>query len=176
MSDAVKGVADELLACAASFVQEHRLPGAAVGVVVGDELSWSAGVGLCDVASARRPASSTLFRIASITKTFTGTAIMQLCVAGKVRLDDPVVTYLPELHHAESNFGPIETLTIRRMLSHESGLASDPSGTDWTIPRYEGSASANLARAHEIATKIPPNVQTKYSNLAYQLLGEAWPA
>src|SRR5262249_33969619 len=69
-------------------------------------------------------------------------------------------------------FGPIETVTIRRMLSHESGLAGEPPDTDWTIPEYEGDAARNLARISETGTKIPPNTQQKYSNLAYQLLGE----
>ena len=82
---------------AAGFVKKHRLPGAAVGVVVDGELTWSMGVGFADLASGRRPDATTLFRIASITKTFTGTAVMQLCAAGRLGLDDPAAEYLPEL-------------------------------------------------------------------------------
>ncbi len=75
-----RAVDDESLhAQAAVFVKEHRLPGAAVGVVVGDELAWSAGVGFADLASGRTPDATTLFRIASITKTFTGTAVSGSC-------------------------------------------------------------------------------------------------
>ena len=153
-------------------MKDNRLPGAAVGIVHGDELVWSAGVGFADVATRRAPDRLTLYRIASITKTFTGTAIMQLRDEGRLHLDDPAVAHLPELRAADSPFGPIETVTIRRMLSHESGLMSEPPGTDWRAPRYEGSIERNLARAAEIGTKVPPNVQWKYSNLAYQLLGE----
>ena len=58
------------------------------------------------------------------------------------------------------------------MLSHESGLQSEPPGTDWSLVRYENEAAKTLARAKEIATTVPPNSQWKYSNLAYQLLGE----
>src|SRR5262249_36059901 len=105
-------------------------------------------------------------------KTFTGTAILQLRDEGLLHLDDPAVAHLPELKGAESPFGPIETVTIRRMLSHDSGLAGEPPDTDWTIPEYEGDAARNLARISETGTKIPPNTQQKYSNLAYQLLGE----
>ena len=68
----------------------------------------------------------TLYRIASITKTFTGTAVMQLRDAGRLDLDDPAVKYLPELRGAVSPFAAIEAVTIRRMLSHESGLAPEP--------------------------------------------------
>ncbi len=159
-------------ATVASFVKENRLPGAAVGVVHSGELVWSAGVGFADVAARRPAAPQTLYRIASITKTFTATVIMQLRDEGKLSLDDAAVAYLPELRKATSAFAPIEALTIRRLLSHESGLQSEPPGTDFTAVVYESRPEHTLARAAEIAATVPPNTQWKYSNLAYQLLGE----
>lgn len=172
MAEPVAGVASDLEARAASFVRENRLPGAAVGVIHGDDLAWSAGVGFADVSARQPPLATTLHRVASITKTFTGTAVMQLRDAGLLHLDDPAVAHLPELREASSPFGAIETLTIRRMLSHESGLVSEPPGTDWTGPCYEGVAERTLGRVSEIGIKVPPNTQQKYSNLGYQLLGE----
>jgi CubicO group peptidase (beta-lactamase class C family) len=172
MTSPVAKITDDLEAKAASFVKEHRLPGAAVGVVHVDDLIWSAGIGFADVPARRPPDASTLYRIASITKTFTGTAIMQLRDEGRLHLDDPIVTHVPELRDAASPFGPIETVTIRRMLSHESGLTSEPPGTDWSTPVYEAVIARNLERVSEIGTRIPPNAQQKYSNLAYQVLGE----
>jgi len=168
----VPDVAAKLRAHAARFVKENRLPGAAVGVVHGDELAWSDGIGYADREARRATDSTTLHRIASITKTFTGTAIMQLRDAGRLDLDDPAVKHLPELSRATAPFGPIEAVTIRRMLSHESGLASEPPGTDWATRTYEGSPARNLERSAETGMRIPPNRQGKYSNLAYQLLGE----
>jgi D-alanyl-D-alanine carboxypeptidase len=172
MAGLIAKISDEFEAKAAAFVKEHRLPGAAVGVVHGDDLIWSEGVGFADIAARRAPDMSTLYRIASITKTFTGTAIMQLRDEGRLHLGDPIVTYVPELRDATSPFGPIETVTIRRMLSHESGLTSEPPGTDWSTPSYEGLIERNLERVNEIGTRVPPNTQQKYSNIAYQLLGE----
>jgi D-alanyl-D-alanine carboxypeptidase len=168
----VAEAASRLQARAAAFVKERRLPGVAAGVVHGDELVWSGGAGFADIAAARPPDAGTLYRIASITKTFTATAVLQLRDEGRLHLDDPAVAYLPELRGAESRFGAIETVTIRRMLSHESGLVGDPPGTDWSRPRYEGDPAASLARIAEIGTRVPPNAQQKYSNLAFQLLGE----
>jgi D-alanyl-D-alanine carboxypeptidase len=168
----VAEVVAKLEARTASFVKENRLPGAAVGVIYGDDLVWSAGIGFADVESKRAPDTTTLYRVASITKTFTGTAIMQLRDEGLLHLDDPAVKHLAELRGASSAFGDIDHVTIRRMLSHESGLVSEPPGTDWTTPSYEGVAERNLARVAEIGTRIPANVQQKYSNIGYQLLGE----
>jgi D-alanyl-D-alanine carboxypeptidase len=156
----------------AAVVKESRLPGAAAGVVRGDDLIWSGGYGFADVGEHRPPDASTLYRIASITKTFTATAVLQLRDEGRLHLDDPAVTYLPELKATVSSFGPIETVTLRRLLSHESGLVSDPPGTDWTSRVYEGDPLVNLGRVEEIGTRVPPNLQQKYSNLGYQLLGE----
>jgi CubicO group peptidase (beta-lactamase class C family) len=157
----------------AAFVKQNRLYGAAAGVVHGDELAWSGGAGFADL-QARRPAGpGALYRIASLTKTFTGTAIMQLRDQGKLDLDDPAVQWLPELA-ASGSPETIGRVTIRRLLSHESGLTSEPPGTDWGLPAmvYQGAVASNLARAAEIVTAIPPNQQPKYSNLGYQLLGE----
>jgi CubicO group peptidase (beta-lactamase class C family) len=165
-------LASKYEAAAASFVKENRLPGAAVGVVHDDELAWSSGVGFADVAERRPCDARTLYRIASITKTFTATAVMQLRDEGALALDDPAVKYLPELRTMRSELGPLEQLTIRRMLSHESGLQSEPPGTDWSNVLYEDDPHRTLARAAEIATAVPANSQWKYSNLAYQLLGE----
>jgi CubicO group peptidase (beta-lactamase class C family) len=170
---AVAGGSAEFEAAVAKFVRDSRVYGAAAGVVYSGELAWSGGVGLADAASGRPAGPDTLYRIASITKTFTGTAIMQLRDAGTLDLDDPVVQWLPELSGSGSP-KTIGRVTIRRLLSHESGLTSEPPGTDWAhlTPVYQGDASANLARAAEILTAIGPNQQPKYSNLGYQLLGE----
>jgi CubicO group peptidase (beta-lactamase class C family) len=172
MTGLIAAAAAELQARLVSFVRENRLPGGAAGVVHGGELAWSSAVGYADTGTRRPAGPGTLYRIASITKPFTGTAVMQLRDAGQLDLDDPAVTYLPELRGAVSPFAPIETVTIRRMLSHESGLASEPPGTDWAVPAYEGDPGRTLARAGDIVLQLPPNAQHKYSDLAYQLLGE----
>jgi CubicO group peptidase (beta-lactamase class C family) len=165
-------VRDELQDAVTSFTARQRMPGAAAGVLVSGELAWSGGAGSADLGTRQAPGAGTLFRIASITKTFTGTAVMQLASAGRLNLDDPAVAHLPELRQAGSPFGPVEALTVRRMLSHESGLLGDPEGTDWSVPTYEGAAERTLRHPDRIAVMVPPHSQHKYSNLAYQLLGE----
>jgi D-alanyl-D-alanine carboxypeptidase len=173
MTDPVAAGAEELAAKVASFVAENRLYGAATGVVHGDDLVWSAGTGLADFAAGKPSGPGVLHRIASITKTFTGTAVMQLRDQGALGLDDPAVKWIPELSGSRSG-SAIEAINIRRLLSHESGLVSEPPGADFVArePRYEGRADQNLRRVAEIYAAVPPDTQLKYCNLGYQLLGE----
>jgi CubicO group peptidase (beta-lactamase class C family) len=103
--------AAELQAQLASFVIASRLPGASAGVVHRGELAWSGEVGFADTGKRHAPRPGRLHRIASVTKTYTGTAIMQLRDAGRLELDDPAVGYLPELRGAVTPFAAIEGLT-----------------------------------------------------------------
>jgi CubicO group peptidase (beta-lactamase class C family) len=165
-------VAAELAARLASYTGQNQLPGATAGVVCGDELAWLGGTGFAELAAGKATDPSMLYGIASVTKTFTGTAIMQLRDAGRLGLDDPAVAWLPELGALASPFGPIDLVTIRRMLSHESGLPAEPPGTDWAVPAYQGEPEASLRQAGEIRVQFPPHARHAYSDLAYQWLGE----
>ena len=173
MTGPVAGGAELFEAKLGSFVRENRLYGAAAGIVHGGELVWSGGAGFANLPGGRASGPDVLYRLASITKTITGTAILQLRDAGKLDLDDPVVKWIPELADSASP-ATIGSVTIRRLLSHESGLVSEPPGTDFMAspPTYQGVAARNLERVGEIFTAVPPNTQLKYCNLGYQLLGE----
>jgi CubicO group peptidase (beta-lactamase class C family) len=173
MTGPVTGAADEFAAKLATFVRANRIAGAAASVVHDDSLAWAGGAGFADIAAGRPAEPGILYRIASITKTVTGTAIMRLRDAGVLDLDDRVTEWLPELTAAGTH-PALTRVTIRRLLSHESGLMGDPPGTDWAAatPQYDGSAVASLVRAAEIRAVLGPNLQPKYSNLGYQLLGE----
>jgi CubicO group peptidase (beta-lactamase class C family) len=160
----------ELDAALAWFVRDRRLAGAAAGALCGDEAPWCSGAGFADLASGAAAGPATLYRVASITKTFTGTAIMRLREAGRLDLDDAVAGYIPEVRQAAPPETRIEQVTLRRMLAHASGLASEPPGTDWTVPLYEG--LTDLGQPGAVVTRIPPSQHPKYSNLAYHLLGE----
>jgi CubicO group peptidase (beta-lactamase class C family) len=93
------------------------LPGLSIGVVHDQELVWATGFGRAGLEPARPATPDTLYRIASITKLFTSTAIMQLRDAAKLRLDDPLVQHLPwfRLGGARAE-GPEPT--IRHLLTH----------------------------------------------------------
>ena len=101
MAGPVAAGAEQFEAALASFVKDNRLYGASAGIVHGDELAWS----VAPDSPTWPPAGGdpdVLYRIASITKTFTGTAIMQLRDAGKLDLDDSAVKWIPELSDSAS--------------------------------------------------------------------------
>ncbi|MDQ4027078.1 MAG: beta-lactamase family protein, partial [Actinomycetota bacterium] len=117
------------------YVDEHLVPGAVYGVVCdGDLLHWS-GYGLADPLRDREPDHQTLYRVASITKTFTATAIMQLRDRGVLQLSDPIVRFLPEMSVARNPFGRIEDVTLRHLLTHESGLVGEAPTMDLATGR-----------------------------------------
>ena len=161
---------DRLDAALGRFMTENRLPGASAAVVGGGEIIWSAGWGFADRASGRRPDDRTLYRIASISKTFTATAIMQLRDEGALRLDDPVVRHVPEAAAIVNPFGPVEDITIRRLLLHTSGLQGEYPTAD---PDQEpfGSIAELVANIARLRVVIAPDTLSKYCNVGFQLLG-----
>jgi CubicO group peptidase (beta-lactamase class C family) len=171
MDESIATVAEQLLGRTRAFVREERLPGAAAGVVTRGGLEWSGAAGFADLVTARRPDADTLYRIASNTKVFTAICVMQLRDEGRLRLDDPLVGHLPEFAAATNPFGPIEDVTIRRLLTHESGLQGEHPHADLTQPA-ELRREQVLAALGSVRVAIPPCSAAKYSNLGFDLLGE----
>ncbi|MPZ17670.1 MAG: serine hydrolase [Luteitalea sp.] len=86
--------------------------------------------GLQDRDAKRQVDERTIYHWASITKTFTAIAILQLRDRGLLALEDPIVKYVPELRHAHNPFGEMSAITIRHLLSHSSGFR-DPTWGSW---------------------------------------------
>ncbi len=151
--------------------QEYRnIPGITIGLVYDQELIYSKSFGYSDLAEKTPLTEEVPFRVASITKTFTATALMQLRDAGKLRLDDPVKDYLPWFNISQ-RFPGQPPITIRQLLTHTSGLpreADFPYWTDHNFPTME-QIKATLATQETI---YPPATRIKYSNLGMSLAGE----
>ena len=148
----------------------REIPGIAIGLVYDQELIYAKGFGFADLEHKSPVSPATPFRMASITKTFTATAILQLRDAGKLRLDDPVVNYLPWFNIKQS-YTDQPPITIRQLLTHTSGLpreAAFPYWTDHNFPTME-QIKATLATQETI---YPPATRIKYSNLGLSLAGE----
>jgi D-alanyl-D-alanine carboxypeptidase len=144
------------------------LPGIAVGVVSDQDLVWSRGFGFADVKNKVPMTPSTKFRMASHSKLFTATAIMQLREDGKLRLDDPVAKYLPWFHERPAGDDD-GTITIEQLLSHSSGLQRE-AGDHWVSYEFPTSEQLRSLFAGRQAA-FAPSVRWKYSNLAYAVAG-----
>ena len=144
------------------------LPGVAVGVVADQDLVWASGYGYADTKAKRPMTAATKFRMASHSKLFTATAIMQLREQGKVRLDDPVSKYLPwfQVKPAGEDDGPI---TIEQLLDHASGLPRE-AGAHWTTLQFPTEDEVRKLITDRQAA-FAPAVRWKYSNLAYTIAG-----
>ncbi|HWW81995.1 MAG TPA: serine hydrolase domain-containing protein [Vicinamibacterales bacterium] len=147
---------------------ERGLPGMAVGVVADQDLVWATGFGFADIAGKIPMTPQTRFRMASHSKLFTATAVMQLREQGKLRLDDPVSKYLPwfTVKPAEADDPPI---TIEELLTHSSGLPRE-AGAHWTTFQFPTSDELRaLIPARQAA--FSPEMRWKYSNLGFSVAG-----
>jgi CubicO group peptidase (beta-lactamase class C family) len=125
MSVATDGRVRSAVGLLSAWIESQRaysgVPGLSIGVVHDQALVWSAGFGRASVEPARPATPDTLYRIASITKLFTSTAILQLRDAGKLRLVDPLVEHLPWFHIKQAH-ADAPAITIRHLLTHTAGL------------------------------------------------------
>jgi CubicO group peptidase (beta-lactamase class C family) len=121
----------------------------------------------------------TAYNWASITKTMTAIAILQLRDRGQLSLDDPAVKYVPELRQVHSDYGPIDAITIRQLLTHSAGFRNptwpwdcdDRTNCDWQPfePTHWSQVAAMLPYTHVAFT---PGTRWSYSNLGYVFLGQ----
>lgn len=149
-------------------IEYRGLPGIVVGVVSDQDLVWAKGFGYANVQAKLPMTPATKFRMASHSKLFTATAIMQLREDGKLRLDDPVVNYLPwfKAKPAGDDDGVI---TIEELLSHSSGLQRE-AGDHWTS--FQFPTMDQLREQYpERQAAFPPATRWKYSNLGYSIAG-----
>lgn len=151
----------------------QRIPGVQVAVALGEELLVSGAHGVADLgdpATGRPPVDLTtehLFRIASHSKTFTATAVMQLVETGALRLDDTVGEHLPGLVD-----DPVGNRTLAELLGHGGGVVRDSHDADfWQLLDPFPDTGRLLAAARDDADVLPANERFKYSNIGYGLLG-----
>ncbi len=117
---------------------------------------------------------NTIYHWASITKTFTGIAILQLRDRGLLKLDDPIIKYVPELKAVHNPFGSMEQITIRQLLSHTAGFraATWPWGgeQDWH-PAEPTSWQQLVAMMPYTKIEFAPGSKYSYSNPGIVFLG-----
>jgi D-alanyl-D-alanine carboxypeptidase len=150
---------------------QQGVPGVSMGIVRDQEMLWSGGFGYADLASSRAMDADTIFGVASITKTFTATAIMQLRDKEKLSLDDEVARYIPEVRKVRRHFGSLKDLTLRRLMTHRTGLVGETPTGHWANMTFPSRAEI-IAMLPKIEVVNETDATFKYNNLAFVLLGE----
>ena len=162
-------VATKLDSIVASRTGEAKgaAPAVSVAIVENGKIAYAHASGFEDVAAKRAATTRTRFRIASITKTFTAVAVLQLVERGKLALDAPLAAVLPDAPHARE-------ITIRQLLMHTSGLPNygDAAFNDGRVAT-KTTPAAILASIAPRALEFAPGSRYGYSNTGYVLLGLA---
>ncbi len=140
------------------------IPGLQAAVVTERRLRWLGAFGTADLENFVPVRNETVFRLASVTKPITATAVLQLVEAGRVDLDAPIQRYVPAFPAKQ---WPV---TVRHLLSHQSGIRN------WTDEEFHNTRHyATLAESLHIFADDPllfePGSRTQYTSLGYNLMG-----
>jgi CubicO group peptidase (beta-lactamase class C family) len=154
----------------ADFAATNHVPGAAWGIVIDGELAHSGAFGYRDTETKAQVNADTVFRIASMTKSFTAMAILSLRDEGKLSLDDPAERFVPELKGLRYPTDDSPRITVRHLLSHSEGFPED---NPWGDQQLKVTREQMLKM---ISAGIPfsnaPGVAYEYSNYGFAILGE----
>jgi CubicO group peptidase (beta-lactamase class C family) len=163
MADHLKAV-ETVSSLARELTERFELAGLAVSVVGGEETIYAGGFGVQSRETGSPITPDSMFRIASMTKPFVATAVLQLVEAGELQLDHPVAEYLPTF---QVDNEPNPRITVRHLLQHASGLPRS-----YHEPEADDDRKRYLRRNAGVRLSAAPGDRFLYSNLGYDLLGE----
>jgi CubicO group peptidase (beta-lactamase class C family) len=152
---------DAITELATSYASEHHCPTLAWGIVGDGLLAATGSVGDVD--------EHTVYRIASMTKSFSAAATLWLRDAGVLRLDDPIGVHATELSDLRSPTADAPEITIRDLLSMTSGLATDDPWADRHLDLTDDEFDAIVSRG--LLFSVPTGTIHEYSNFGYAVLG-----
>jgi len=148
---------------------DAHIPGMVWGVVKDGTLVHVKGAGVQDIDVKRPVTADTLFRIASMTKAFTALSVLKLRDDGKVALDAPAETYVPELKSLKYPTDDSPRIRVRELITHTAGFVTDDPWGDRQTPLPDDAFTTYLASG--VPFTRPPTTAMEYSNLGYALLG-----
>jgi CubicO group peptidase (beta-lactamase class C family) len=146
------------------WMADNHVPGLVWGVVIDGRLVHVKGLGVQDLGDAKRPVTANSgFRIASMSKAFTGYAILKLRDEGKLRLDDPAWEYIPEIKSWASD------ITVGDLLHHTAGFVTDDPWGDRQQVMPEAEFTTLLKAG--VPRTAPRGTRYEYSNMGFAMLG-----
>ncbi len=146
-------------------MQQQKIPGLSIAIVVGNQLRWSKGFGLADIENRVPARAGTVYRLASLSKPITAVAVLQLAERGLLDLDAPVERYCPAF--------PAKPwpLTSRHLLAHQSGIRHYRSEAEFNSTRSYASIVAALDLFKDDPLLFEPGTRFSYSTYGYNVLG-----
>ena len=168
MEEAVADVWQSAAGRIESLAARHSLPGVVFALVAGRRLAGVHAFGETRLGNGRRPTQDSVFRIASMTKSFTAAAILLLRDRGALSLDEPIVTYLPWARTIGAPDGSAP-IAVRDLLTMNGGFPTDDPWGDRQENRSLSSFDALVAGGLSFTRE--PRTGFEYSNLGYALLG-----
>jgi CubicO group peptidase (beta-lactamase class C family) len=151
------------------YATAQHIPGAAWGLIVDGKLVHIGVTGFRDIAANSPVDSNSVFRIASMTKSFTAVSILKLRDQGKLSLDDPAEKYVPELAALKYPTTDSPKITIRNLLSHSEGFPEDNPWGDQQLSQTDAQMTAMLREG--IPFSNAPGMAYEYSNYGFAILG-----
>ena len=148
-------------------MKAYDAPGIAIGVIKDGTILYSGAHGVQDVDSKKPMTTKSLFHMASVSKPFVATAMVQLLEQGKISLEDKLTDYLPYFSMADEQY---KEITLGQMLGHSSGIP-DVEDYEWDKPQYDEGAAERYARSFDtVALDFAPGKRFRYSNAAFDIL------
>ena len=148
----------------------ERMPGAVMGVVIDGELAWVKAAGVRETDNKSPVTPETVFRIASMTKSFTAMAILKLRDEGKLSLDDAAARYVPALADLPYPTSDSPAITIRHLLTHSEGFPEDNPWGDRQLAQTDETMRAWMKAGIPFSTA--PGTAFEYSNYGFAILGQ----
>ena len=163
---------DELRSAVAATLKRYNIPGCGIALVTKDKVVWTGGVGVADLSTGRAVDGRTLFRIGSITKTFTAIAIMQLSEHGKLRLDDKVGMLAPDIP-VSNPWDDTDPVLLAHVMEFTAGFGdmSPPEVYDFNPDGRYSLREALQRFPGPFRVQWRPGTAFSYSNPGYGLLG-----
>ena len=151
------------------FAADRKITGMVWGMVIDNKLAHVSATGLRDRATNSPVTQDSVFRIASMTKSFTALAVLKLRDEGKLSLEDPVSRWIPEFARMEMPTRDTPRLTVRHLMSHSAGFPEDNPWGDQQLAATDAQLDAWLRKGIPFSTV--PGTRYEYSNYAFGLLG-----
>ena len=148
-------------------MKQYDIPGLSIGIVSKDSLFYTKGYGVKNIKTRKPVTENSIFHTASISKLFTAQAIINLVQEECLDINDRIIDIVPELRSRNKN---IDSLTIKQLLNHTSGLP-DVSNYNWGAKNDTDNSLKNYIENLELKIEINEPKTYSYSNLGYDILG-----